>query len=182
MTNIIVAFPKQDTARNIKKILMQNGHHVDAVCTTGAQALQNANELDGGIMVCGYRFVDMMYTELREYLPDTFEMLVIASPDKWGDGIVNGVVGLTMPLKVHDLLSTLNMMLQAIERRRKKRNAKPKARSEKEQALLREAKVLLMNRNNMTEDEAHHYLQKCSMDSGTNMVETAQMVLSVMSG
>ena len=48
--------------------------------------------------------------------------------------------------------------------------------------LLREAKVLLMNRNNMTEDEAHHYLQKCSMDSGTNMVETAQMVLSVMSG
>ena len=182
MTNIIVAFPKQDTARNIKKILMQNGHHVDAVCTTGAQALQNANELDGGVMVCGYRFADMMYTELREYLPDTFEMLVIASPDKWGDGIVNGVVGLTMPLKVHDLLSTLNMMLQAIERRRKKRNAKPKARSEKEQALLREAKVLLMNRNNMTEDEAHHYLQKCSMDSGTNMVETAQMVLSVMSG
>ena len=182
MTNIIVAFPKQDTARNIKKILMQNGHHVDAVCKTGAQALQNANELDGGVMVCGYRFADMMYTELREYLPDTFEMLVIASPDKWGDGIVNGVVGLTMPLKVHDLLSTLNMMLQAIERRRKKRNAKPKARSEKEQALLREAKVLLMNRNNMTEDEAHHYLQKCSMDSGTNMVETAQMVLSVMSG
>ena len=53
MTNIIVAFPKQDTARNIKKILMQNGHHVDAVCTTGAQALQNANELDGGVMVCG---------------------------------------------------------------------------------------------------------------------------------
>lgn len=109
-------------------------------------------------------------------------MLVTGSPDKWGDGIVNGVVGLTRPLKVHDLLSTLNMMLQAIERRRKKRNAKPKARSEKEQALLREAKVLLMNRNNMTEDEAHHYLQKCSMDSGTNMVETAQMVLSVMSG
>lgn len=59
MTNIIVAFPKQDTARNIKKILMQNGHHVDAVCTTGAQALQNANELDGGdhgmwLPFCGY--------------------------------------------------------------------------------------------------------------------------------
>ena len=64
----------------------------------------------------------------------------------------------------------------------KEEECEAKARSEKEQALLREAKVLLMNRNNMTEDEAHHYLQKCSMDSGTNMVETAQMVLSVMSG
>ena len=55
---------------------MQNGHHVDAICTTGAQALQNANELEGGIMVCGYRFVDMMYTELHDYLPAQFEMLL----------------------------------------------------------------------------------------------------------
>lgn len=27
--------------------------------------------------------------------------------------------------------------------------------------------------------EAHRYLQKCSMDSGTGMVETAQMVISL---
>ena len=39
-----------------------------------------------------------------------------------------------------------------------------------------------MARNNMTEEEAHRYIQKCSMDSGTNMVETAQMVLSIMNG
>ena len=31
----------------------------------------------------------------------------------------------------------------------------------------------------MTEAEAHCYLQKCSMDSGTNMVETAQMIMSL---
>ena len=32
----------------------------------------------------------------------------------------------------------------------------------------------------MSEEEAHRYLQKSSMDSGTNMVETAEMVLSIM--
>ena len=37
-----------------------------------------------------------------------------------------------------------------------------------------------MERNNMTEEEAHRYLQKSSMDSGTNMLETAQMVLTIM--
>ena len=37
-----------------------------------------------------------------------------------------------------------------------------------------------MGRNHMTEEEAHRYLQKCSMDSGTHMVETAMMVLSMM--
>ena len=37
-----------------------------------------------------------------------------------------------------------------------------------------------MERNHMDEEEAHRYLQKCSMDSGTNLAETAQMVLSMM--
>ena len=46
--------------------------------------------------------------------------------------------------------------------------------------MIRQAKELLMARNNLSEEEAHRYLQKSSMDSGTNMVETAQMVLSIM--
>ena len=130
MSKIIVVFPKKDTATNIRNILVRNGLAVTGIGTTGAQAIQSAETLDEGIVICGYKMLDMMYTELREYLPDTFEMLVIASPDKWGDGIVNGVVGLTMPLKVHDLLSTLNMMLQAIEggERRGMRSRKPAAR------------------------------------------------------
>ena len=37
-----------------------------------------------------------------------------------------------------------------------------------------------MERNGMSEEEAHRYIQKCSMDSGTNLVETAEMVLSMM--
>ena len=45
--------------------------------------------------------------------------------------------------------------------------------------LIKQAKALLMDRNHMTEADAHRYLQKCSMDSGTNMVETAQMIMSL---
>ena len=47
------------------------------------------------------------------------------------------------------------------------------------QDLINEAKALLMERNNMTESEAHRYIQKCSMDSGTNLVETSQMIISL---
>ena len=85
-----------------------------------------------------------------------------------------------MPLKVHELLSTLEMMAAGIERRRKKRKSRPKERSEADKRVLQEAKSLLMERNGMTEEEAHRYIQKCSMDSGTNLVETAEMVLSMM--
>lgn len=180
MTNIIVAFPKQDIARNIKKILMQNGYHVDAVCMTGAQALQSAGELGGGIIVCGYRFVDMMYTELHEYLPVQFEMLLVASPANCKVRDVENLVCLSTPLKVNELLQTVEMMEYTITRRRKKARQVPKQRTEEENALIREAKALLMERNNLSEEEAHRYMQKRSMDNGTGMVETAQMILSLL--
>ena len=86
---------------------------------------------------------------------------------------------LPMPLKVNDLLSTLEMMVQAQARRKKRMKRQLRQRSEEEQSLLMQAKSILMERNGMTEEEAHRYMQKCSMDSGTNIVETAQMVLSL---
>ena len=57
---------------------------------------------------------------------------------------------------------------------------KPKQRSWKEQNYISNAKMLLMERNHLSEEDAYRYIQKCSMDSGTNMVETAQMVLMLL--
>lgn len=180
MTSIIVLFPKIEDAKNIRNLLVRNGFDVEAVCTTGAAALSYAEGLGDGIVVCGYKFPDMMYTELREYLPSYFEMLLVASRSRWEDMRGDGVVCLEMPIKLHDLLGTIQMMQQGIERRRKKRKMTPKVRSKEDEQLITDAKALLMERNNMTESEAHKYLQKTSMDSGTNIVETAQMVLSLM--
>ena len=99
---------------------------------------------------------------------------------RWDSHIPEDMVCLPMPLKVHDLVSTLEMMAQAQARRRRKQRQQPKQRSEEEKRLLEQAKRLLMERNGMSEEEAHRYIQKCSMDSGTNLVETAQMVISLL--
>ncbi|WP_368281045.1 ANTAR domain-containing protein, partial [Enterocloster lavalensis] len=71
------------------------------------------------------------------------------------------------------------MMVQSQARIRRKQRLRPKERNMEEQNLIMRAKELLMERNNMSESEAHRYIQKCSMDSGTNLVETAQMVISL---
>lgn len=181
MVGIIVAFPNKDNAANIRNLLAREGMTVIGVCTTGAQAMNYADTVDEGIVVCGYKLKDMLYSELREYLPDGFEMLLIASPDKWSSGLAEGVVGLNMPIKVYDLMNTVEMMLQNMDRRRRKRRQEKKGRSPDQQEAIQKAKQLLMERNNMSEGEAHRYLQKSSMDSGTNIVETAEMVLSIMS-
>lgn len=180
MSNIVVVFPKREAAANIRNILVRGGFVVTGACTTGAQAIQYADTLDEGIVVCGYKMPDMLYTELRDYLPNSFEMLLIASPDKWADGEAEGVVGLSMPIKVYDLINTMEMMTRTIQKRRKKRKEALKNRNKEQQEIILRAKELLMDRNNMSEEEAHRYLQKSSMDSGTNMVETAEMVLSIM--
>ena len=180
MTNIIVLFPKIEDAKNVRNLLVRHGFQVPAVCTTGAQALASANGLGDGIVVCGYKYPDMMFSELQALLPSHFEMLLLASQRVWGEYGRDGVVCVSMPLKVHELVSTLEMMAAGIERRRKRRKAKPRERSEEDRKVLEEAKGLLMERNGMSEEEAHRYIQKCSMDSGTNLVETAELVLSMM--
>ena len=76
-------------------------------------------------------------------------------------------------------MQTLNG-LHTITRMRKKRRTEPKVRSEEEKRMLQDAKELLMVRNNMSEEEAHRYIQKRSMDNGTGLIETAQMILSLM--
>ena len=180
MTNIIVVLPKLDDAKSIKNILVRGGFRVLGVCTTGAQAISLTDGLNDGIVVCSYKLMDMVYSEIHDCLPYGFEMLLMASNHLLSECEGSGIVSLSMPLKVGDLLSTIGMMVEGIERRRRKARLKPKVRSAEEESAIREAKELLMGRNHLTEEEAHRYLQKCSMDSGTNMVETAFMVLSMM--
>ena len=166
-----------ENAKSIKNILVKSGYDVAAVCTTGAQTLQSANTLEGGIVICSHHFIDMMYQELYEYLPPQFQMLLVASPAVCSEREIADIVCLSMPLKVHELVQTVEMMEYTIARKRKKMRAQPKQRSEAERNIILEAKSVLMSRNNLTEEEAHRYIQKRSMNNGTDMVETAQMIL-----
>lgn len=180
MSNIVIAFPKKEVAQNIRKILSQSGYSVQAVCSTGAQALASVNNLENGILICGSRFIDMMYMEIHDYLPPEFQMLLIASPTSIQEREVENLVCLELPMKVHELLQTLEMMEGQIRRRRKRFRSIPRQRSEEDRQMIEQAKALLMDRNKFSEEEAHRYIQKRSMESGTGLVEVAQMILSLM--
>lgn len=180
MINIIVVFPKLEEAKGIKSLLSRHGYNVVAACATGAQAINIVDNMDEGIVVCGYKFPDMIYSELRDYMPSSFEMLLVTTQTKSDECTDNDIVCLVMPIKVNDLINTVEMLIQSIYRRKKKAKSIPRTRDESELKLIEEAKKVLIERNNMTEPEAHRYIQKTSMDSGNTMVETARMVLEIM--
>ena len=186
MADIIIAFPRLDDAKNLRKLLIRNGYDVTMVCDSGSQVMEAVHRLDGGIVISGYRFSDMYYLDINECLPGGFSLLLLASPAKLAECAGENIISLAMPFKVQDLLSTLEMMFGQYNRFRKKNNTRQqkrlpekKDRTYNDRRLITAAKEILMERNQMTEEEAHHYLQKLSMDSGVKLTETAAMLLEL---
>lgn len=176
MSSIVIALPKIEDAKKIRAILERHGFSVASVCSTASNALASASELESGVLICSYRLPDMNYLDLSDCLPAGFEILLLAS-ERVICEVPDSILSLKMPLKASDLVNTVHMILSQKERQRRREKKKPKTRSWKEQNYISNAKMILMQRNHLSEEEAYRYIQKSSMDSGTNMVETAQMIL-----
>ena len=166
MSSVIVAMPRIEDARKIGETLKSRGMQSIEICTTGDGVLSKVHQLDSGVVICARSLKDMYCNQILDNLPDYFEILLITSKEGL-EQCPPDVVTITMPFRV----------AMQLERRIRKERKKPKKRSREEQECIDEAKRILMERNNMTEAEAFRYIQKCSMDSCTNMVETAQMIL-----
>ncbi len=180
MFSIIIVLPKQEDANNIKSLLVRNGFEVNAVCTAGAQAVSIANGLDEGIVISGYRLPDMSFREIHGYLPKGFEMLLIASAARLEEASGSGIMAIGMPLKTRDLVDTLRIMTRECARRRRRECAGSKERNGAERELIEKAKLILMHRNHISEEEAHRYLKKNSMESGVKLIEMAEMIISML--
>lgn len=179
MISVIVVFPKLEEAKSVKNLLIRNGIDVIAACTTAAQVINLTDDLDYGIVVSGYKLIDMMYSELLYYLPDTFDMLLVASKRYYSECSSSDIVCLSMPIKAADLVEHVQLMYDNLYCRMKMGKSKPAVRTEEEKQIISHAKMVLMKQKAMTEEEAHSYLQKRSMDNGTNLVETAHMILDI---
>lgn len=177
MGSILIAMPKMEDANKIAKIVHSSGmsFQVD-ICSMGAEVLRTSHDRDFGVVICTKRLRDMNYTDLEEYLPSFFGLIVLTS-DASLETRSDRCVKLMYPLKRSDLTATIEMMTSGFYRQRKKKKQAPKKRDEKEQKMIDQAKALLMERNGMTEPEAFRYLQKNSMDYSRSMVESAQMIL-----
>jgi len=178
MSVIIVALPKIEDAKRIRKILMEHGFESIVACSTAAATLTEANRHQSGLIISGYKLPDMHYIELNDCIPKFFELLLIGAANVVSEAS-SGLMSITTPVKVYDLVNTVELVQRQLERQYKNVNKRPKKRTEKEENYIKNAKFLLMERNHLSEEEAFRYIQKSSMDSGTNMVETAQMVLTL---
>ena len=73
MISVIIVFPKPEDGKSIRNLLARHGYDVAAVCTQGAQVLNYADMVNGGIVISGYKFPDMYYFDLKNSLPPDFD-------------------------------------------------------------------------------------------------------------
>lgn len=183
MNGVIVACKDSAMCDKLSQCLASAGISVLGTATKGASALHLASRFydKGGVLLCAYAMSDMTAYELYKIKPDNFDMVVLLSARQRSVFHGSGMLCLDIPINRADLIETLAMLTEHKWTRMNagsKKISKPAERTEDEKDLIANAKALLMDRNNMTEPDAHRFMQKRSMDSGEALAEVAQKILN----
>lgn len=174
MEKVIVAFESGKSCERVRDILEGSGTAACIICRSAAEVKRTVSKQRITTVVCGFKLPDESAQALFEDLPPTCAMLMVAVQSLLDLCQNDDIFRLPSPVSRGDLASSVRMLLQMGHRLEK--FIRPQ-RTNEEQAVIGEAKTLLMDRHGMTEEQAHRFLQKKSMDSGAKMVQTAKLVL-----
>ena len=174
MIRTIIALPRGDLAKSVSQTLAHRGITVRYHCANGAEVIRAVKEMGGGVVICPFKLRDMTVLDLAERLEGLAYFLVLGKGSTLSLCDREDLFTMTVPIRASELAGAVAMLLQLDSRRAA--STIPR-RSDDAQALIDEAKALLMARKGLTEPQAHRYLQQRSMRAGARMEETARAVL-----
>lgn len=177
MIRTVIALGTGERADSICSALEQSGVEVRYRCRTGAEVIRAIRKMGGGVVLCPFKLPDMTADTLASNLNGIATLLVLAKPQNLELCEEENLFKIPIPVRMAELIGSVNMLLQ-MDRMRAAR-AVPK-RSEADQALIEQAKALLMERNGLAEAAAHRYLQRRSMETCVPMEETAKIVIEAL--
>lgn len=174
MGKIVLAFSKEDTAEKFRHMLEGSEHEVVAVCHSNAEILRVISDLDELLIIMGYKLPDAVVDEVAENLGEGQKLMAITRFERRELISNDDIFVVTLPINRQTLLSAIETLWGAIERLRHK----PK-RSPEDERIIEKAKLLLMDNYNMSEFQAHRFIQKRSMDTGSKFIDTARIILGI---
>jgi AmiR/NasT family two-component response regulator len=173
LERVILAFSKDDTAQKIKRMLDGSAYDVCMICHSASELLRSAAELDDTFVIMGYKIGDRLVDDIAYDLND-IKIVAIVKPERQ-DMIENeAVFVIPLPVSRERLLSSIEVFLGHIEK-----STRGKQRTPEEVKIIEKAKLYLMEKYMMTEDQAHRFIQKRSMDSGSKFIDTARLILRI---
>lgn len=167
MKSIIIAYPIKEKALQLKSVLEREGLYVSHICATGASVLNIADELDGGVIVCAAILRDMGAGTLAENLPLGFDIVALSKGGK--QTFMGNYISLPLPLNRDEFVNTVAVLVSS--------RSSFTNRKKSDDEYITNAKSVLMRVNDMTEMQAHKYLQQLSMKQSMRMVDVAKKIL-----
>lgn len=174
MENVIVAFESAKSCERVREILESSGTANCIICRSAAEVKRIVSKQRVITVICGFKLPDEPAQALFEDLPSSCAMLMVAVQSLLDLVQNEDIFRLSSPVSRGDLIASARMLVGM--GRRLEKFIRPQ-RAGEEAAIIGEAKAVLMDRHGMTEEQAHRFLQKKSMDTGAKMVQTAKLVL-----
>lgn len=168
MKDIIIAYPSKNTALQLRSFLESEGFHVSYVCALGSSVLNIAHGLNEGVVVCASILSDMSAMSLAEQLPQGFDIISLSKNGR--ESYMGNIIDLPLPLHKDEFLQTVSIIVNT--------RSSFTQRDKNESEIISNAKLILMNSKDVTESQAHKYLQRESMRTGKKIVAVAKEIIN----
>lgn len=173
MRQVIVAFERKSNCDRIREILESTGEFSCLTCRGADQIRRTVRKLRLELVVCGFKLGEESCESVYQDLPRRCAMLMVAPQAQLDLCEAEGILKLPAPIRRAELLASVRLLAQ-MGQGRERASAR---RSPEERELVEQAKQILIRCGGMTEDQAHRFLQKRSMDNGARLADTARQVL-----
>lgn len=168
MRNIIIAYPVKNVALKLRSLLEDEGLHVSCICATGSSVLSISQDMREGVIVCAEMLSDMSAGNIAEHLPSDFD--VVALSKNGMQSYMGNLIYLPLPVNRDEFVSTVSILASSTSAFTR--------RSSDDAEIISKAKLIIMDRMNMTETQAHKYLQNESMKKSKKLVKLAQEIIN----
>ncbi len=168
MKDIIIAYPSKDVALQLRSLLEGEGFHVSFICATGSSVLRIVNNLREGVIVCASILSDMGAGVLAENLPVGFDVVALSKNGR--EEYMGNLINMPLPVHRDEFLQTVSILVST-------RSAFTQ-RNKDDDEIISNAKLILMNNGDITESQAHKYLQKESMRTGKKLADLAKEIIN----
>ncbi|MFI3230660.1 MAG: ANTAR domain-containing protein [bacterium] len=167
MSNIIIAFSKDKACDVISGILKQNGIIFTHTVKTSSALRQACTQLENAIVICNNRFMDENIFNIIQDFHENFTFVVIGDYSQIDALDDDKCYKVSVPIQKEEFLSIIDLAIYKHSEKVKDINKKN----------LNKAKDILINKLNMSEENAHKYIQQKSMNTGKNIHQICKLII-----
>jgi hypothetical protein len=184
MKSVIIAFSNPLLTNWVTSVLNRGGYSIEYSCKTASDVARVADFCTSPVVVSGFQFTDMTSEDLMEVLNGRLAMITVLLPHQRDLIGREDMVVVPYPLSAMELLHAIELVEKIAAREAVSTNSSAstagshsRERPAEEKLLILKAKNMLMEQFQMTESQAHRFLQKSSMDRGLKLIDAANMVI-----